>query len=344
MPGSRVCQTVIFLMKSLLKTGTAAALIGTMVLLTLLSISTRLAVVQGGENSFHPVRMLIEDPTIGRIQQMGPSVLSTAGASEFRDEAAILFDETIAFSPRVSVVTLDGLLLIALPFVALLIGASLSPQRESPLHTLLSAPMSRFSLYFAHVMSAVGVLLVMLATSWLGGSLLLLVAVPEPWGLIRLLTLLIGFASLYAIIFASLGLTLGILFSKRATGLMAGLVVIMILVGLMPSLGETTTRSYADTHREAYREYVFGGAVPTDIAWFTLRAIQHTPANALKTILWITEAFSPIPRAGCMLCGGMQQPARGNSIRASMSALLIAALGSVAIGGIAFARKDMAAL
>ncbi|MBU1050241.1 ABC transporter permease subunit [Candidatus Bipolaricaulota bacterium] len=344
MPGAKMLHAVAFLLRSTLKSRVAAVLIGVMVVLMMLSVGTRIAVVVGsGEDSFQPIRALVEQAETLRMVSNGIEFMKTAGSSDFKDQATILFDEKLAFGSEVPIETPEGLVVVMIPFIALLIGASLSPHRDSPVLTVLSAPIRRSTFYLSHVLALSVVLVLLCFAAWLGGMVLLLLTIPSPWQLVRLLTLMLTYSALYALVFGGVGLSLGILFRKRITALMAGVLILMILVGVMPSLRESIGRAYVANHREAYLEYSQGGAIPAEskIHWVAWRAVQHTPANAIRIILWITESYSPIPRAGCMQCGGIQEPGRGYSIRGEAIALAIAALISVSIGGVAFLRKEV---
>ena len=325
----------------MMRTRIAILLMGAFALMMLLSVGTRLLVVQGGVDSFQPVRMLIERATPQRVLPFGFGFLVLPGASEFRDPAAVLFDESPNFSVNNSIDTLDGLLVVIVPFVALLIGSSLAPRRNGEALTLLSSPISRLTFYLGHVITLCCILFVLFIAAWLGGGLLLLLAAPNPWDLIRLLTLMLACSALYAAIFGGLGLSLGILFSRPATGLITGLLIIMILVGVMPSLREAWERSYAKNHSNDYATYITGGEIPTDWAWKARVAIRHTPANALRTTLWLIEAYSPVSRQGCLLCGGVMEPGREYSIAREVLALVVAALLSIFGGGVAFRLKEL---
>ena len=339
--GSKMLHVAVFLLRSTLKSRVAVVLIGVMTVLVMLSVGTRVAVVQGGEDSFRPIRALIERADVSRMLALGTEFLKIPGPSGFADQATVLFDEEVSFGHDVPLEVLSGLIVIAVPFVALLVGASMSPRRGSPVLTLLSAPVRRVSLYLAHVMALGAVLAILCTAAWIGGASLLALTVAAPGVLIRLLSLMLVYTLLYAMVFGCLGLSLGILFRRRVTGLMAGLLLIMVLVGVMPSLKELSGRAYVANHREAYMEFTRGGDVPTDLAWYVDRGIQHTPASAIRIIFWITEAFSPIPRPGCVTCGGLQDPGRAYRVKTEVVSLAVAALLFSMIGGVAFLGKEM---
>ncbi|MBU1049380.1 ABC transporter permease subunit [Candidatus Bipolaricaulota bacterium] len=340
MQGHRLLTVILSLLKTTLQRRTTAVLYGVMVVLTMVTMGTRIAVVQGDVNSFQPVYALIEHMTPRGMLAHGYRFSALPPPSSFRDPASVLFSESASFESDVPIETPEGLLVVALPFIALLIGASLSPRRDGPVLTLLSAPIRRVTFYLAHAVALIIVLALVCAAAWIGGCTLLLLTMPNPWQLIQLLTLLLSYSLLYAIVFGGIGLSFGVLFTKRVTSLMAGLLLIMVLVGVMPSLREMSGRTYASNHREEFIEYIEGGAVPTDLAWSIDRAIQHTPANAIRTIFWITESYSPDSRPGCMYCGSLQKPGRGYRVAGGVIALTIAAMISLAIGGFAFLCRE----
>jgi len=341
--GNRLLHVVVFLLKSTLKSRVGVVLVGVLAVLMMLSVGTRIAVVLGGgEDAFQPVRALVERADAPRLLSGSIEFMKTPSPSDFKDLAVILFDEKLAFGFEVPIETPEGFVVVVIPFIALLIGASLSPRRDSPVLTLLSAPIHRSTFYLGHVLALSVVLVLLCLVAWAGGAVLLLLTIPSPWELIRLLTLMLAYSALYALVFAGVGLSFGILFRKRVTALMAGMLIIMVLVGVMPSLRDLLGRAYVANHREAYVEYSQGGAIPAESRahWVAWRAVQHTPANALRIMLWITESYSSVPREGCMHCGGMYEPGRVYRATGEAIALAIAALASIAIGGAAFLRKE----
>ena len=317
----------------------AVSLIVGMALLMAAAVGTRMGVVQAGDEAYQPVRALSEKADASRLFSKPLAFLAqSTKRSEFLDPATILFDEAVAYQYATDVIAPEGLLVVVLPFAALLVGASLCPRCGGAVMTVLSAPVRRSSLYLAHVIALSAVVAALCLAAWLGGAFVLILAVPQPWDLLRLLALMLAYASLYALVFAGVGLSLGILLRSGAAALTGGLVLIVVFVGVMPALLELTARSYVARHSDAYTDYGRGGEEPSDVFWLALRAVQHTPANAVRMILWVTETFSPVRREGCMLCG--TKPLRQYTIAGEACALALAAVVSLGAGGVAFARQE----
>jgi len=306
-------------------------------LLVGVSVGTRLVRIQYGSG---PATMLIERATPKRVLPVGHLFLTARVLSAFRDPAKVLFQEGSAFNPLTPVDSLDGVLGMIVPFVALLIGSSMSPSRKSGALTCLSAPIRKWAYYVAHASALCGILLLLGVAGWLVGVATLIVGVPQPWDLLRLFTLMMGMSVIYAAVFGMAGLALSTLFSRPAAGLLVGLLVVVLLVGGMPALRESLDRTYAARHPEEYSAFQQGESIPRDPMWLLSVVVRHTPANAFRVSMWLIDAFSPVARPGCQFCGGLRTPPREYSIAREILSLGLASIAFLLVGCGAFLWKD----
>ena len=335
-----VLHTTLFLLRSALRNRAAMILVVAFVGLCTLAVGMRV-ISTGRPHAFQRVHALIEKITLERAAYWGGSFLSITPVPRGAKYPTLLFPSEVGFDD-LSTISLNGVLLYVLPFVALLIGVGMAPEAGGGQRTLLSAPVRRGALYVAHGLALLLFIGLLLAAAWGACSLVLHTGMPYVGQSGSQMTRMFLYAALYAGALAMLGLALGTLFRRRTPALIAGLLAVILLTQVMPPLRDWAVNVYHYAHQETLREALSRGREPTDPAWMGVKAIQHTPTCALNVIFYyIYRPTAGVPNPDCRSCGALLSSAR--TIRGEAIALAAAMSIAFLLGGGLFVRREVSA-
>jgi hypothetical protein len=326
-----------FVLRSSLRNRPTLLLTCAIVCLMLLSVGTRLPITGQGAGAFDRIHALVENPSLERIAAWGASFFALTPVPRGAVAGTVLFSNE-GTRHDVSTICLSGVLLFALPLVAVLVGVGTAPPRGGTTLTICSAPIRRATLHLAYTTALLGYLVGVLAIGW-GLCALLLHAAGLGGQTQRQLVSVFAYSALLASICASLGLWLGVWFKRPSAAMLAGITCIIVLVGIFPNLGEFLTESYFDTRPELVQPVRDTGVWPSDPAFLAILAARHTPANALMRIF--REIANPTPTTldrtcNCRVAWSSAKVITEETI-ALAAALVIAVLGGLLV----FARQEV---
>lgn len=327
-----------FVLRSLLRSRSALLLTCAIVGLMLLSVGTRLPITGQGAGAFDLIHALVEDPSLERVAAWGASFFTLTPVPRGAVATSVLFSNE-GTRHDVSTICLSGVLLFALPLAAMLIGVGTAPPRGGASLTICSAPIRRATLYLAYTTALLGYLVAVLAVGWGFCALLLHTTGLGGQTVQRQLVSAVAYSALFAGICASLGLWLGVWFKRPSAAMLAGIVGIIVLVAILPNLGEFLTESYFDARPELVQPVRDTGVWPSDPAFRAILAVRHTPANALQRIL--REIANPTPTTLDRTCHCRVAWSSAKAITEETIALAAALVIAVLAGLSVFAQREV---
>ena len=339
MKGWVLPRVAAFLLRSTLGNRAAVVLTCAVVGLMVLAVGQRLTIHARGGGAFDRIHALTEDPSLERVASWGGAFLSMTPIPRGAVPGQVLFSNEGATGDDLSTSSLAGVMLYALPFASLLIGVAMSPPRGGESLTVLAAPIRRTVLYLAHVAALLCYVAAVMAISWGLCGLLLLVAGPSGQSVQHQLNGAFACSSLYAAIFASVGLWFGVWFRRRSAAILVGLALVIVLTGVFPNLGGLLTGSYFDANPELVQPTRDTGDWPDDPAFLAILAIRHTPANALQRILH--EIADPTPTRLDSTCLCRVAWSSAGIINEELIALGAALVVGILAGTMIFMRREL---
>lgn len=338
MRGCVLPQVTAFLLRSALRNQAAVVLTCAIVGLMVLAVGMRLTVHMHGAGEFDRIHALSEEPSLERVSAWGSMFLSLTPIPRGEVPGSILFSNE-ATRHDVSMSSLAGVMMFALPFAALLVGAGMSPSRGGVSLTLFSAPVRRTTLYLGHVAALLCYVAVLMAIGWGLCGLLLTAAGANDQSTQQQLNGVFTYSSLYAGVYAAVGLWFGVWFRKRSTAMLAGMILIIVLVGVLPNLGELLTESYFSAHPDLIQPTRDTGNWPGAPAFLSILAVRHAPGNALQRIL--REIANPTPTSLDRTCLCRVAWSSGRIIAEETIALGVALLVALLAGTGVSARREL---
>jgi hypothetical protein len=330
-------QLSAFLLRSTLWNRAAVVLTCAIVGLMVLAVGLRLSIHARGAGAFDRIHALTEDPSLERVSLWGGAFLSLTPVPRGGVPAQVLFSNE-GTRHDLSTSSLAGVMLCALPFAALLVGVGMSPPRGGANLTLLSAPVRRTTFYLAHMAALLCYVAVVMAIGWGLCSLLIASAGPSDQPVQQQLNGAFAYSSLYAAVYGSVGLWFGVWFRKRSVAMLAGMALIVILIGVLPNLGELLTGSYFDVHPELAQLTRDTGNWPDNPIFLSILAVRHAPGNALQRIL--REIADPTPTTLDRTCLCRVAWSSAGIIAEETIALGAALLVAFLVGMLVFVRRE----
>ncbi len=333
-----VLHATAFFLRSTLRNHAALVLTGVIIGLMLLAVGTRLPITRQGAGAFSRIHALIEDPSLQQVSAEGTEFLTVTPIPRGAVAGSVLFSNE---GTRNDIATSDlsGVMLFALPLAALLIGVGMSPHRGGVAFTISSAPIRRVTLYVAHTLALLGYLIAVLAIGWGLCALLLLATRPGEPSVQRQLFSTFAYSGIFASIFGFLGLWFGVWFKHRSAAILAGVSIVIILVGVLPNLGEFLTESYFDAHPALVQPTRDTGIWPDDPLFRVILAVRHTPGNAMQRVL--REVANPTPTTMDRTCNCRLAWSSAKIIGEETIAMGAAMVVAFLLGAVTFARQEV---
>jgi len=253
--------------------------------------------------------------------------------------AAFFHDGELVAGSSLGLNGLDEVYRVLVPLLMLLIGANVLPQARALFGTLFSLPARRGTLFLIHAAALAVVCILLFGVAF--GLNVAAVSLTKGYdsGILGLLVNTHILLLLYGGVFAYMGLAFAALFRRRGVALLAGMAAIVLVISILPSFRSAVYHAYYSAHEFEIRLAKLGGYLPNDPWYRTTQALTLAPGTAYTHSMFFMAYDAKYP--GSRHCPDCQPWETPWTIVARMRiALAATSFGLMALGAVAFARKE----
>lgn len=234
---------------------------------------------------------------------------------------------------------LDEIYRILVALLMLLVGANVLPQHEAVYASLFTVPMSKTAQYLLHALALGALCVGLFGLAFLANAATVCAIHGVDHTSLQLLLQFHVFVALYGSLFAFLGLLVSALFRSRRAALLAGMLVVLVIVSVVPHVQNALYFSYRYNHATELRRARLTGIYPGDAMFRLVQVLSLSPSVAYtRSTFHMIYAARYGDSGRCASCWGETRLEFVDRARIALGAM---SMMLIVLGGIAFSRKDV---